>query len=87
MPTDPASVTLTVEITGLANDEAMCALSNTPAGAAATAVVAKPAIGPKRYAISVTDLSLLGAKDLTTAMFLYFERRNQPTATEDTDHA
>lgn len=74
MSTDPASVGLAIDITGLALGEAQVAFANVPPGATLSADVTQHAIGPKRYTIRVTDLSLSGAKNLATALHLHFER-------------
>jgi hypothetical protein len=75
--TDPASLKVSVSFTGLDNDEAAAVLNNLPVGTAATIVVTAPTIGKlcKRYAIEGKGLSLKGAKDLTTAAFLFSEGR------------
>jgi hypothetical protein len=76
---DPASLNVTVGFTGLDNYEAECLVSNLPAGSTAAVTVTKPAIGGKRFAISTEGLSLLGAKDLVTAAFLFSKQREDGT--------
>lgn len=72
---DPASLNVTVGFTGLDNTEASVVLENLPAGTTAHVEVTKPALGGKRFAISATELSLKGAKDVVTASFLNSEQR------------
>lgn len=72
---DPASVNLSLSVTGLSNAEAVCALENAPAGSTFSAEVTQPAIGGKRYTVRTEGLSLLGAKDLATALHLFFEQQ------------
>ena len=71
---DPASLTVALTLSGLSNDEATVMLNNLPAGSTATVEVTKPPIGSKRFRIATEWLSVQGAKDVTTAMFLHLER-------------
>lgn len=71
---DPASLNVALTITGLANDEATVAFNNLPVGSTATVQVTKPAIGSKRYAIAAERLSVQGAKDVVTSVFLHCQQ-------------
>lgn len=72
--TDPASVNVSIQIAGLSLCEAACALEHAAPGASFTADVTHPALGPRRYGVSVSGLSVKGVRDLATAMFEFFER-------------
>jgi hypothetical protein len=77
MTADPASLNVAVTITGLHPDEAAAVFANLPAGSTSTVHVVKPALGPKRYQIDVGDLSIQGAKDVTTALHLSVQRATE----------
>lgn len=71
---DPASLKATLALSGLSVDEALTVVASIPAGADFNASTIKPAIGGKRYTITAEGLSIQGAKDVATALFLHVDR-------------
>jgi hypothetical protein len=71
---DPASLKASVIISGMTLNEAAVAFANLQGGSEADVQVTQPALGGKRYAIGARGLSIQGARDLTTAVFLHCEQ-------------
>lgn len=67
MSTDPAAVVINLRIGGLDRNEATVVLHAVPAGRSATFEVTQPALGGTRYAVTLTDLNSVQARDLLTA--------------------
>ncbi len=80
-PHDPASIRLTLHASGFDRNEAAQALTNLPPGTNFKANVSQPAIGGPRYAIQITDLSIVGLAELAAALR---QRWESDLAGEDT---
>ncbi len=71
---DPASLNVAVTITGMDHHEAAHVVANLPAGSTAAVTVTQPALGGKRYKLETAQLSVKGAADMTTALYMRAEQ-------------
>lgn len=63
--TDPASLNVTLRFTGLSANELGALLVQLPSRARFSGAATRPAIGATRYELSVQDVSIQAASDLT----------------------
>jgi len=71
MATDPASLNVTFGVTGLSVDELRALFDHMPNGATWTGSTKQPAIGGTRFEITVSGLSIVGAKNLAEDLHLH----------------
>lgn len=70
---DPASLEVEVVFRGLSADEAGVTFNAIPPSAKLSAEISPQAIGGLRYSMHVTNLSILGASELTEAVLQYLQ--------------
>lgn len=63
---DPASLNVTIEVSGMDGIEASAALSSLRPGSSVTFAVTQPALGGPRYRLSAAGLSIGAVGDLMT---------------------
>lgn len=70
-PSDPASLNVTVTLTGLSRPELETLLGALPARARFAGAANRPAVGGTRYELTVQSLSIQAASDLTGALLAH----------------
>jgi len=65
---DPASLNVSLDLSGLSLPEVQTLMSNMPIGSTWSGTASMPALGGMRYAVTIANLSIKGAADLSGAL-------------------
>lgn len=74
---DPASLTVELHMRGLDSREAAAVITAIPAGASWEGTTDQPPLGGRRHQITITDLSIVGAADVTAGLLEFAHERAQ----------
>jgi hypothetical protein len=72
-PTDPASLNVSISVSGMSLNEAMALMRGMPPDSRWDGVATRPALGPMRYAATIGGLSIKGATDVARTLLEHCE--------------